>query len=157
MSEAPSIFKALELEKQYMGVYEAVLGLWSVPHEALDVATRFGTTHINASGPENAPAMVLLPGFGPNSTQWFPNIAALSSQFRVYALDTIGQPGKSVPSGMLSASSSSELLIAGRSVIYNPNRALRRTTRLMPNFEAEIIPDASHALNNRPPIGRQNA
>ena len=39
------------------------------------------------------------------------------------------------------------LLIGGRSVIYNPSRALRRATRLMPNLEAEMIPDASHALN----------
>jgi pimeloyl-ACP methyl ester carboxylesterase len=39
------------------------------------------------------------------------------------------------------------LVVGGRSVIYNPNRALRRATRLMPNLEAEIVPDASHALN----------
>ena len=32
-------------------------------------------------------------------------------------------------------------------MIYNPNRALQRATRLMPNLEAEMIPDASHALN----------
>jgi pimeloyl-ACP methyl ester carboxylesterase len=78
-----------------------------VVDQPVDVPTRLGTTHINTSGPENAPAMVLLPGFGTNSTMWFPNIAALSSRFRVYALDTIGQPGKSVPSGVLAASNSS--------------------------------------------------
>jgi pimeloyl-ACP methyl ester carboxylesterase len=272
MPESTSIFKTSELEKQYMAAYEAVLALWPVPYEPLDVPTRFGMTHIDASGPEDAPAMLLLPGLGANSTQWFPNIAALSSQFRAYALDTIGQPGKSVPSRTLSASNSPDwiadvldglglekacmagislggwltlnfalrapervsrivlldpaasfegvsaaffwhsllpimihptragliryfrwitrgyvinrswgelmvlgilntrpqppiratvfsdqelrrvqtptlLFVGGRSVIYNPNRALQRATRLMPNLEAEIIPDASHALN----------
>jgi pimeloyl-ACP methyl ester carboxylesterase len=267
-----SIFKTPELERQYMAAYEAVLALWPVPHEALDVQTRFGTTHINASGPEDAPAMMLLPGFGANSTMYFPNIAALSSRYRVYAVDTPGQPGKSIPSRPLLAANSAEwmadvlsglalekayivgvslggwlglnftihepervasavlldpaasfapmsaiwlwhtllpmmvhptraglvkyfrwltrgyvvdprwgqlmvlgilsvrpqppiratpfsdealrgveiptlLLIGGRSVIYSPRRALERATRLMSNLEADIIPDASHALN----------
>jgi pimeloyl-ACP methyl ester carboxylesterase len=39
------------------------------------------------------------------------------------------------------------LLVGGRSVIYNPSRALRRATRLTPNLEAEMILGASHALN----------
>jgi pimeloyl-ACP methyl ester carboxylesterase len=52
--------------------------------------------------------MLLLPGFGANSTQWFPNIAALSSQFRVYAVDTNGQPGKSLPTQKLTASNCSD-------------------------------------------------
>jgi pimeloyl-ACP methyl ester carboxylesterase len=107
MSETTSIFKTPEREKQYMAAYETVLALWSAPNRPMDVPTRFGITHINTSGPENAPAMVLLPGFGTNSTMWFPNMAALSSRFRVYAPDTIGQPGKSIPSGVLAASNSS--------------------------------------------------
>lgn len=92
-----SIFKTPDLEKQYMNLYETVLSLWTLPHQALDVTTRFGTTHINAAGSVESPAMVLFPGFGANSTMWFPNIAALSSRFRVYAVDTNGQPGKSIP------------------------------------------------------------
>jgi len=87
-----SIFKTPDLEKQYMDFYETVLSLWNLPHQALDVTTRFGTTHINAAGSVESPAMVLFPGFGANSTMWFPNIAVLSSRFRVYAVDTNGQP-----------------------------------------------------------------
>ena len=101
-----SIFKTIDLEKQYMAVYQAILDLWNVPHEAVDVPTRFGTTHINAAGPRERPALLLLPGFGANSTMWFPNIAALSSQFRVYAVDTNGQPGKSLPDLSLTAANS---------------------------------------------------
>jgi pimeloyl-ACP methyl ester carboxylesterase len=102
-----SIFKSLALEQQYMAAYQAVLSLWPVPHEPLDVQTRFGTTHVNACGSKNLPAMVLLPGFGANSTMWFPNVAALSSQFQVYALDTPGQPGKSIPGQVINPSNSS--------------------------------------------------
>jgi pimeloyl-ACP methyl ester carboxylesterase len=97
MSTDKSLFKTPDLAKQYLEVYDSVLGLWNVPHEDLEVRTSFGTTHINATGPKEKPALLLFPGFGANSTMWFPNVAALSSQFRVFALDTIGQPGKSIP------------------------------------------------------------
>jgi pimeloyl-ACP methyl ester carboxylesterase len=96
-AEVQSIFKSLDLEKQYMAAYQSVLYLWPVPSEPIGIETRFGTTHGNACGSQDNPAMVLLPGFGANSTMWFANVAALSNQYRVYALDTPGQPGKSIP------------------------------------------------------------
>jgi pimeloyl-ACP methyl ester carboxylesterase len=276
MQTKVSIFKTPELEKQYMATYEAVLALWPVPVEPFDVSTRFGVTHINISGSLEKAAMVLLPGFGANSTMWFPNIADLSSQYRVYAVDTIGQPGKSIPTRQMTAQNSQEwmrdvfdglgierahlvgvslggwlsfnfalhapervrrvvlldpaasfervsaaffwhslvpimiypsragliryfrwmtqdyqvdrnwaelmllgilnmrpqppvratvfsdaelrrveaptlLLVGGRSVIYNPERAYRRAIRLVPDLEAEIIPEASHALTLEKP------
>ena len=110
MPATQSIFKTPELEKEYMAAYEAVLALWPVPHAPLEVQTQFGTTHVNACGPQEGPAMLLLPGFGANSTMWFPNIAALSSQFRVYAVDTPGQPGKSLPAAPVTAHNSHEWL-----------------------------------------------
>jgi pimeloyl-ACP methyl ester carboxylesterase len=38
------------------------------------------------------------------------------------------------------------VLIGERSVIYDPRRAQRRAILLIPGVQAEIIPDASHAL-----------
>jgi pimeloyl-ACP methyl ester carboxylesterase len=106
-----SLFKTSEAEQQYMTAYETVLALWQAPSEPLDVVTSFGTTHVNACGSKDKPAMILIPGFGANSTMWFPNVAALSSQYRIYALDTPGQPGKSIPGRELLASNSSDWLI----------------------------------------------
>jgi pimeloyl-ACP methyl ester carboxylesterase len=106
-----SLFKTPDHEKQFMDTYEAVLGLWSVPHEALDVSTSFGTTHINAAGAKEKPPMLILPGFGANSTMWFPNIAALSAQFRCFAVDTNGQPGKSLPTQPLTVINTAEWMV----------------------------------------------
>jgi pimeloyl-ACP methyl ester carboxylesterase len=97
MPEKKFDLQEARIGKQYMEVSEAVLALWNTPYEALDAPTRFGTTRIHAAGSKANPAMILSPGFGANSTMWFPNIAALSSRFRVYAVDTTGQPGKSLP------------------------------------------------------------
>jgi pimeloyl-ACP methyl ester carboxylesterase len=60
------------------------------------VVTCFGSTHTLVSGPLAAPPLVLLHGNFASSTTWYPNIADLSRSHRTYALDTIGNLGKSV-------------------------------------------------------------
>lgn len=89
-------FKTPEGAEQFLTAYNATLAKWPVTPEALDVPTRFGTTHINAVGDANAPPLVLLHGFGVSSTQWYANIEPLSRAFRVYAPDMINQTGLSV-------------------------------------------------------------
>jgi pimeloyl-ACP methyl ester carboxylesterase len=80
----------------YRAAYDTTLTLWPVPYTELDIETRFGSTHVIASGSKDAPPLVLLHPNSTSSTVWFPNIALWSSQFRCYAVDTIGEPGKSV-------------------------------------------------------------
>ncbi len=109
-ADVQSIFKSLALEKQYMAAYQTVLSLWLAPSEPMEIKTGFVTTHVNACGSPNKPAMVLIPGFGANSTMWFSNIAALSGQFRIYAVDTPGQPGKSIRGQVLNPSNNSAWL-----------------------------------------------
>ncbi len=97
MNTLPSPFKSPQGEAAYMAAYETSLKLWSVPYEAMDVPSRFGCTHLIVSGPQDAPPLVLLHGFFATSTMWVHNIADLSRDYRVYALDVMGQPGKSIP------------------------------------------------------------
>jgi pimeloyl-ACP methyl ester carboxylesterase len=89
-------FKSPEGEARYRAAYDAVLADWPVPYEELDLPTRLGTTHVIASGPADAPPLVLLPSFAGTATVWRPNVGALSRDYRTYAVDVIGQPGKSV-------------------------------------------------------------
>jgi pimeloyl-ACP methyl ester carboxylesterase len=67
------------------------------PYEARHIATRLGDTHVVVSGPAAAPAVLLLPSLAASAMLWKPNAEALSAAFRIYAVDTIGQTGKSVP------------------------------------------------------------
>jgi pimeloyl-ACP methyl ester carboxylesterase len=50
-----------------------------------------------ASGPKDAAPLVLLHGYMATSVMWAPNIADFSKDYRVYAIDVMGQPSKSVP------------------------------------------------------------
>ncbi len=95
------IFSTVEGREQYLAAYEAMFSLWKVPHDAIDVKTSYGSTHINASGSEDGYPLVLLHAAGLSSTVWFANIAQLSAHHRVYAVDMIGDAGKSVAERLL--------------------------------------------------------
>jgi pimeloyl-ACP methyl ester carboxylesterase len=77
--------------------YRELLAGWPVPAEHLRVPTREGETFVVASGPADAPALVLLHGSGSNALTWAADVAAWSEHFRVYAVDLIGEPGLSAP------------------------------------------------------------
>lgn len=95
-SQALHTFKSDAGMAMYMTAYDAVLREWPVPYEELDLPTRFGTTHTIASGARDAPGVLLLPSLAGSATLWRPNVAALSQCYRVYAIDMLGQVGKSV-------------------------------------------------------------
>jgi pimeloyl-ACP methyl ester carboxylesterase len=98
MNPLPSPFKSPKGEAQFMRVYDARMQRWPVPYASLDIPGRFGCTHVVVSGPEDAPALVLLHGAQASVTMWTRNIADLSHGYRVYAVDVMGQPGRSIPS-----------------------------------------------------------
>ena len=80
-----------------MAAYEASMRLWPVPYEDMSIRSRFGSTHLVICGPKDAPPLVLLHCFFTSLTNWAYNIADLSRNHRVYALDMMGQPSKSIP------------------------------------------------------------
>lgn len=91
-----SIYKDEETKSKFLSFYKKSLAAWPVPYEEFMVRTRYGDTHVIASGPIGRDPIVLIHAAGVNGTMWGPNIAALSRQYRVYALDTIGDFGKSI-------------------------------------------------------------
>lgn len=95
--EQVRLFCSPAAEAQYAAAYQAVLQQWPVPYEELYVPTRFGATHVIASGPPDAAPLVLLASSGAGAPQWFLNVGPLSQRFRTYAVDLIGEVNKSVP------------------------------------------------------------
>jgi pimeloyl-ACP methyl ester carboxylesterase/membrane protease YdiL (CAAX protease family) len=93
----PSAFKTREGEAAYVAAYDAALRLWPVRFEETETATRFGRTHVVMAGPTSAPPLVLLHGYMATSVMWASNIADFTENHRVYAIDVMGQPSKSIP------------------------------------------------------------
>jgi hypothetical protein len=81
MTNFLSIFKDTEYEAKYTMAYDNILSHWPVLFVPFDIPTRFGKTHINITGSQSAPPLVLLPGNFTSSTTWFYNVACLSQSF----------------------------------------------------------------------------
>ena len=95
MNPSESLYKSQAGQQAVMALYDRVLDAWPAPYEALRVATRFGETFVLANGDPSAPALVLLHGACSNALAWIGDIPAFSRQFRTYAVDVIGEPGRS--------------------------------------------------------------
>ena len=93
----PTGFKTRDGEAAFMAAYDAAMKRWPVPYDEFDIPSRFGSTHVTACGPRDAPPLVLLHGYMATSLMWGPNVADFSRHFRVYAIDVMGQPGKTIP------------------------------------------------------------
>ncbi|MGZ4049875.1 MAG: alpha/beta fold hydrolase, partial [Bacteroidia bacterium] len=80
----------------YTEAYNNALALWKVPFEEKDIKTSLGTAHVIISGPANGEPLILLHGMNASSTMWYPNIKDFSKNNRVYAIDFLLEPGKSL-------------------------------------------------------------
>jgi pimeloyl-ACP methyl ester carboxylesterase len=102
MSGELAVFKTAGARAQYYAAYSDVLSHWPVAYDEIYLPTRFGDTHVVASGPKDAPPLVLLHCWCGSATIWFRNVGPLSQHFRTYAVDVIGEPNKSIPTRIVS-------------------------------------------------------
>jgi len=91
-----TIYKSPEGEAKVLSLYDKALAKLGLEFEETTVNTRFGDTHIIITGPKEAPPLIILQGgntVSPVTLSWF---LPLTKEYRVYAPDTIGHPGKSI-------------------------------------------------------------
>lgn len=81
---------------RFLAAHDAVLNQWPVPVDRVDLTSAYGTTRVTACGPVDGEPLVLLHGGGVTSAVWYANVADLSRTRRVYAVDRIGEAGRSL-------------------------------------------------------------
>jgi len=92
------VYKSEKAKKRIYDTYNQLLDMWGVDKEEQDISTTYGTTRVILCGNKSKPPLVLFHGVGDNSAlMWLYNARELACHFRIYAIDTIGGPGKSVP------------------------------------------------------------
>ena len=95
-------FKSTAGEERFIALYErAVDELWPIAAEELDVATRFGSTHVRRSGGGDGVPLVMLPGNSGTSVGWYSTVEAFADRRTVVAVDTIGALGRSIQTSPL--------------------------------------------------------
>ena len=98
MPEKISVFRSPEIKAAYYEAYAEALKLWPVPYDEFYISTRFGDTHIVASGSRGAPPLMLFHPAGCGAPIWCRNAGPLSQHYRVFAVDVMGEVNKSIPS-----------------------------------------------------------
>ena len=90
-----SIYRTEEGKRKILALYDHQLERLGVPYSDIYVDTSFGKTHIVETGdPQGIPLLLF---HGGNSTTAYTLLTCgfLMSDFRIFAVDTIGHPGKS--------------------------------------------------------------
>ncbi len=93
--EMGKVFKTNEGKNDVIKFYDKFLQKLALSYEKFYVDTRYGKTFIIASGEKSNPPLILLHGSGMNSVMWLRDIKEYSKTYRVYAIDMLGEPGKS--------------------------------------------------------------
>ena len=93
-----SRYKSTEGQRLIQESYDRLLAAWHVDTNETNIPTTWGTTHVITAGEPSNPPLLLLHGVGDDSSlMWIYNAKELSLHFRLYAIDTMGGPGKSEP------------------------------------------------------------
>lgn len=88
-------FTSPQARVEYDTAYDRGFAALPVPAEQRDVPTAFGTARVYRFGEPGPIPVVLLPGRAGTTIMWEPNLPALVTRGPVYALDLIGEPGRS--------------------------------------------------------------
>lgn len=92
-----ALYKTEQGFHEIMAWYEGLVEQIEVPFDSQFVDTRFGRTHMLVAGDEHAAPLILVQAAAGSAPLWRKQLAAFSDHYRVYALDTVGQPGLSDP------------------------------------------------------------
>ncbi|MEV0400051.1 alpha/beta fold hydrolase [Actinoallomurus sp. NPDC050550] len=88
-------FTTPEGRSRFDRVYDEGMRLLPRPAEVHDVPTAFGRVRAYRFGEGGGAPIVLLHGTGGTSVMWRPNVAALAEKRSVYAIDLLGEAGRS--------------------------------------------------------------
>jgi len=91
------LYKSFQGHEKIMSWYNQLMNEIEVDYESLFVPTRFGQTYVIAAGDKNAKPVIMIPGIAGCAPLWRHQINEFSKYFRVFALDIVGQPGRSDP------------------------------------------------------------
>ncbi|RKE82475.1 alpha/beta fold hydrolase [Chryseobacterium sp. AG363] len=88
-------FRSGAHKERVMEQYDGALANFKGNIRQQAVPTSFGETHVISYGNEDHPKLILLHGANSNAASWMKDLALYSKEYKVYAIDIIGEPGKS--------------------------------------------------------------
>jgi len=93
------IYKSDAAKNEIICIYDKFIKRYEFVN-SIQIETIQGITHVLVCGEEINPPLILLHGSGMNSSMWLGEFHEYAKNFRVYAVDIPGEPGKSFPTQM---------------------------------------------------------
>jgi pimeloyl-ACP methyl ester carboxylesterase len=90
-----SIYKSATAQTSVQSAYDQLLNQLPATIEKCSVTTSQGPTFVLAAGKLDAPPIVFFHGSLSNSITWAGELSRLAQKYRLYAIDMIGEAGKS--------------------------------------------------------------
>jgi pimeloyl-ACP methyl ester carboxylesterase len=97
MSKYIPVFRNETGKNKAFTVYDSIIESIGIQFEERYLSTRAGRTHVLISGQIEKPPVILIHAFYATAASWYQNLKILSENYRVYAVDIIGDPNKSEP------------------------------------------------------------
>lgn len=90
-----TVFKSAEGKNKIIRAYDDAITNSPLNLKTNVLKTTFGDTHFLEAGSQHQEIVILLHGASSNATSWLSDIAEYSKQYKVIAIDIIGEAGKS--------------------------------------------------------------
>lgn len=90
-----SVYKSPEGKNKIIRTYEDAIKNSSLNLKTDMLKTTYGDTYFLEAGSQHQEVLILLHGASSNATSWISDIAGYSKQYKVIAIDIIGEAGKS--------------------------------------------------------------
>lgn len=89
------VFNNDSVKSLFYDLYDSTLNGWDFSYQSRYVNTHYGRTHVISAGNDSLPVIVLLHGFSGTSLIWYKTIKELHKNYRIYAIDIIGDANRS--------------------------------------------------------------
>jgi len=89
------VFKTEKGKKEILDHYSQLIDFIKVPYVQRYLNTSYGQTHLIETGDPSKPKIFLFHGSCSNSAMWFSDLRSLSEDFNCFAVDILGEAGKS--------------------------------------------------------------
>jgi pimeloyl-ACP methyl ester carboxylesterase len=96
INKPKSIYVSDKYKNQFMSFYDKQMKDWPTPYETKYIETKYGKAHVIIGGPKDAPPVILCHAGALPSWSWKYNIKELNKYFRTYAIDAMGEVGKTI-------------------------------------------------------------
>jgi hypothetical protein len=95
-----TIYKSIEGKNKILELYDSQMARLRVPYKDLFVETTFGKTHIVVTGKMDGEPLLVLHGGNATTAYNLIGFDFMLDDFHIYAVDTIGHPGKSAETSL---------------------------------------------------------